>query len=203
MSLVPEYEDSSEAENSPSDSDDSETSVKIGKEQQDTTPKGKLLPAPNFGGTRNATDEVKSSVFKNPFIEAENAKEAILQKHVKMVESRDNTVIINGKKICWNYRKGRCRFGHKCKFAHDSDIQKSDDQIDLEKKSAVQNSVVCQSDQTGASVKTVPLSTTGLDSETIGDDLDSLKQKRKRPGLTQGLKPGKKVMKQYLKHQKK
>jgi hypothetical protein len=29
--------------------------------------------------------------------------------------------MINGKKICWNNRKGRCRFGHNCKFAHDTD----------------------------------------------------------------------------------
>jgi len=29
---------------------------------------------------------------------------------------------INGKKICWNYRKGRCRFGHNCVFGHDSDV---------------------------------------------------------------------------------
>ena len=26
---------------------------------------------------------------------------------------------INGKKICWNYRKGRCRFGSNCIYAHD------------------------------------------------------------------------------------
>lgn len=32
-----------------------------------------------------------------------------------------NTTTFNGKKICFNHRKGRCRFGHNCKFAHDSD----------------------------------------------------------------------------------
>ncbi|EEB15459.1 hypothetical protein Phum_PHUM369760 [Pediculus humanus corporis] len=31
--------------------------------------------------------------------------------------------IVNGKKICWNYRKNKCRFGHNCKYAHDSDLQ--------------------------------------------------------------------------------
>lgn len=29
--------------------------------------------------------------------------------------------MVNGKKICWSHRKGRCRFGHNCKFAHTSD----------------------------------------------------------------------------------
>merc|ERR1711971_1228501 len=30
---------------------------------------------------------------------------------------------IDGKKVCWMFRKGRCRNGHKCKFAHDNDIK--------------------------------------------------------------------------------
>lgn len=51
-----------------------------------------------------------------------------------------------GKKICWNYRKGRCRFGHNCKFAHDSDLQKSKEQLNAELHVARSNSVVCQAD---------------------------------------------------------
>lgn len=39
-----------------------------------------------------------------------------------MVESEDHLVQKNGRKICWNNRKGRCRFGNKCKYAHDSDL---------------------------------------------------------------------------------
>ena len=27
-----------------------------------------------------------------------------------------------GKKVCWLYRKGQCRKGHRCMFAHDNDI---------------------------------------------------------------------------------
>lgn len=34
-------------------------------------------------------------MFVNPFLEAENAKEAILQKHVKMIDTKD-AIIING-----------------------------------------------------------------------------------------------------------
>lgn len=50
------------------------------------------------------------------------------------VPGKDGTQMINGKKICWNYRKGRCRFGHNCKYAHDSDIQKTQEEIDGEKE---------------------------------------------------------------------
>ncbi|XP_019876669.1 uncharacterized protein LOC109604572 [Aethina tumida] len=181
MSLVPDYGDS----NSSSGSDESESEASITEEP---TPKV-VLPKPNFGDADN--ESTKSSVFKNPFIEAENEKEAILQKHVKMVDTKDNVMVINGKKICWNYRKGRCRFGHNCKFAHDSDIQKSKEQLDAEKQ--VQNVVVCQN-------QTVPQPSTEelekIKEESVGHN----QQKRKRPGLTQGLVPGKKVMKNYVKY---
>lgn len=50
------------------------------------------------------------------------------------VSGKDNTQMINGKKICWNYRKGKCRFGHNCKYAHDSDIQKSAEELEAEKQ---------------------------------------------------------------------
>lgn len=131
----------------------------------------------------------QNSVFKNPFSEAEISKEAALQKHVKMVENKDNVITINGKKICWNYRKGRCRFGHNCKFAHDSDIELTKEQ--LKNKQFNQNSIINATDQTFIS------------KDEKEDDSSPLKKKQKRPGLTQGLVPGKKVMKQYKKNQKK
>lgn len=156
-------------------------------------PKPKL-PTPSFGVD---TTEIQSqtSVFKNPFSEAEMSKEAALQKHVKMVENKDNIITINGKKICWNYRKGRCRFGHNCKFAHDSDIELTKDQLD-NKHSQFDN------------IKERPLNgplnpTPFVSEERETDDSSPLRKKAKRPGLTQGLIPGKKVMKQYMKNQKK
>lgn len=103
-----------------------------------------------------------------------------------MVESKNNVIVINGKKICWNYRKGRCRFGHNCKFAHDSDIQKTDDQLQVERQP--QQTVVCQS-------QSLP-QPTHQEIDAIKEDAVNQK-KRKRPGLTQGLIPGKKVLKNY------
>lgn len=86
-----------------------------------------------------------------------------------MVSAKEDVRTINGKKICWNYRKGRCRFGHNCVYAHDSDLQKDGEEV-------VPGQVVLN--------KKVE------------------KQKRKRPGLTQGLVPGKKVMKEYTRLKK-
>lgn len=154
------------------------------------------LPIPTFDGKPSSgCIETQTSVFANPFLEAENAKEAILQKHVKMVDTKD-VVVINGKKICWNYRKGRCRFGHNCKYAHDSDIQKTKEQLEAEKTVAISQSVVCQSSVTGLNAS--PQQPTPQDIEKIQEESLLEKKKRKRPGLTTGLVPGKKVMKQYL-----
>lgn len=66
------------------------------------------------------------SVFANPFKEAEDAEKGTLEKHVKFAPKLEDVKEINGRKICWNYRKGRCRFGANCVFAHDSELlQKS------------------------------------------------------------------------------
>lgn len=149
-------------------------SVKLEDEQETKILQCEKLPAPTFG--TNAT-----SIFTNPFIEEENAKQAILEKHVKMVNTRENVKTINGKKICWNYRKGRCRFGTKCTFAHDSDLQKTNEDVHDEQNVQQQNVLV--KNQIVAPENSI-LKT---------DD----KVKKKRPGLTQGLVPGKKVMKMY------
>lgn len=67
-----------------------------------------------------------SSVFNNPFRAKEERKKAVLEQHVEMTtKQEDQTRKIGDKKICWNFRKGRCRFGHKCTFAHDSDVASS------------------------------------------------------------------------------
>lgn len=62
------------------------------------------------------------SVFANPYKEAEDAEKVTLEKHVKFSPKLEDVKEINGRKICWNYRKGRCRFGSNCVFAHDSEL---------------------------------------------------------------------------------
>lgn len=64
-----------------------------------------------------------NSVFQNPFRDKEDKKTAVLEQHVEMTQREQTGRTIDGKKVCWNFRKGRCRNGHKCKFAHDNDIK--------------------------------------------------------------------------------
>ncbi|KAL9916286.1 uncharacterized protein LOC119642184 [Glossina fuscipes] len=117
LSLVADYQTSS----SNGDDSDQEINYKSNNKELTTTAKTKLLPS--------ASDLLKSSscrtqgeVFTNKFLEAERAGIDKLQKHVKMVESKDHITQKNGRKICWNNRRGRCRFGSKCKYAHESDL---------------------------------------------------------------------------------
>lgn len=117
------------------------------------------LPAPRF----KETGVINESVFRNPYLEAERAKSAVLEKHVKMVPSKDHQTKVNGKSICWMNKKGRCRFGNKCKFAHDSELFN------------------------GPSVTN--------EDTTNKEGILNLKKKNKRPGLSQTLTPGKKVLK--------
>ncbi|XP_057370060.1 uncharacterized protein LOC130691166 [Daphnia carinata] len=73
----------------------------------------------------------KHSVFTNPYKEAEDAEKGTLEKHVKFAPKLEDVKEINGRKVCWNYRKGRCRFGSNCVFAHDSELlQKKQKQVD-------------------------------------------------------------------------
>jgi len=84
----------------------------------DQTKPDSKLPAPKF----KDTGVINESVFRNPYLEAERAKSAVLERHVKMVPAKDYLTKVNGKNICWMNKKGRCRFGNKCKFAHDSEL---------------------------------------------------------------------------------
>lgn len=120
-------------------------------------------------------------------MEAEKAKSAILEKHVKMTPTLDDTKMINGKKICWNYRKGRCRFGHNCTFAHDSDLHRS--AMELESARTPQETLICQTQYNGQAIFN--------EDEEVDQENNQTQKRKKRPGLTQNLIPGKKVMKMY------
>lgn len=157
-----------------------------------TASKEKLpLPTPDFN---SAPTLMRTSVFLNPFVEAERAKSAILEKHVKMTPTLDDTKMINGRKICWNYRKGRCRFGHNCTFAHDSDLHRS--AAELEALRAPQETLVCQTRYNGQQQQITPPAN---DDETEDQENNQTanRKRKKRPGLCQLLLPSKKVYKQF------
>lgn len=141
------------------------------------------LPPPSFSDS----NAVKNSVFANPYVEEENNKMAVLEKHVKMVPQKTLMSKINGKKVCWMYRKGRCRFGHTCKFAHDSDIINP---LGNQSVAEVESVVVCTNEDSAAQ------DTKSNDSnECLSNSQKQDRKRKKKPGLTQTLVPGKKVMK--------
>lgn len=167
LSLV-SYDSSSDSENEKSDSSsDSEIEE---KKQKVKTQKPAALPS----ALDVLQGKASKSVLGNPYREAEDAEIAALEKHVKMVDSDDKISIKNGKKICFNFRKGRCRFGSKCTYAHDSDIQ------------GMSSTPVSESATTSSEIP---------ESNTVNQPCKE--NKKKRPGLGDSLIPSKKVMKMY------
>jgi len=146
----------------------------------------KVLPRPSFMVEQQDLLKDKSkthenSVFNNPFRAKEDAKTAILERHVSMTVKQETLRTIEGKKVCFNFRKGRCRFGSKCTYAHDSDVKQkpTTNEEPLSKKEAFLN--------------------TAPSTEEHEDNPDAViennKKPKKRPGLSQGLTPSKKAMK--------
>lgn len=152
------------------------------------------LPTPDFN---SAPTLLRTSVFSNPFVEAERAKSAILEKHVKMTPTLDDTKMINGRKICWNYRKGRCRFGHNCTFAHDSDLHRS--AAEIEALRAPQETLVCQTRYNNGQQLQQILPVANDDDNEVDQENNQTanKKRKKRPGLSQSLLPSKRVFKLY------
>lgn len=147
------------------------------------------LPKPSFMQETEKVSGIKfdNSVFSNPFRAKEDKKDAILEQHVEMTFKQEAGRTINGKKVCWNFRKGRCRHGHKCSFAHDSDV-----------KTSVVESLYSPKYDTGAQVTcdkadTLTMQPIQMKMSRREED-DEQKVRKKRPGLSDGLQPSKKAM---------
>lgn len=177
-SLVADYGSSSASEsegpnaqdNSSSDDDAEENGAEHFTDKNDH----RKLPVPSFQSSTVGS----SSVFSNPFREEEYAQCSVLERHVKMTTPVSQQTQVQGKQICWNYRKGRCRFGHNCKYLHDSDV------LGL----------------SGAAPETTPEVQLVASSEGPSpNEAASLKRKKKRPGLPDGINLSKKAMKFYHK----
>lgn len=142
------------------------------------------LPSPPL----NACSD--SSVFANPFKAQADQKLSALQKHVPLTMQAKPSQI-GGKRMCVSYRKdGRCRFGIKCKFAHDSDLQ----------------SPVLPGDCLPPASEETPAEAVGsscgggsqnLQKETKEDESEVQHVKKRRVGLSNTLIPPKRAMKQY------
>ncbi|XP_067440772.1 uncharacterized protein si:ch211-113e8.11 [Thunnus thynnus] len=151
------------------------------------------LPAPSLGSLTpnklpppplNACSD--SSVFANPFKAQADQKLSALQKHVPLTMQAKPSQI-GGKRMCVSYRKdGRCRFGIKCKFAHDSDLQTAVTPSDCHPP---------VSDEAPASAQ-VETHASGSQ-ETEEEESEGQQVKKRRVGLSNTLIPPKRAMKQF------
>jgi len=188
-----------------SSSDDSsdDEDVRAAPAVADETPKPKLANPFEMGGLSHKPSYMveaqeyhdkktpgavsDSSVFSNPFKAKEDRKRALLERHVEMTSKQEDSKTLRGKKICWNFRKGRCRFGSKCTFAHDNDVAlPKTDEEESEKK---------------LPPPVVQLGVPDPDPSSVEDNSSAVisHNKRKRPGLSDGLTPSKKASKFYNK----
>ncbi|XP_073322853.1 uncharacterized protein [Pagrus major] len=134
-----------------------------------------------------------SSVFANPFKAQADQKLSALQKHVPLTLQAKPSQI-GGKRMCVSYRKdGRCRFGIKCKFAHDSDLQTPVTPTDC--YSAVSEDV-SDPDESHAGGSCVGGSQ-NLQQETKEEESGGQQVKKRRVGLSNTLIPPKRAMKQF------
>lgn len=151
--------------------------------------KANKLPPPPLGESGLV---VGSSVFTNPFKEQADERLSVLQKHVPLT-LQARPAQIGGKKMCIGYRKdGRCRFGIRCKFAHDSDLQNSSAASQGDETSSDQTCPTQAPPQTNDCQ--APLLQT---QEQDGDKLDEGRTKKRRIGLSETLIPPKRSLKQY------
>merc|ERR1739838_108177 len=149
------------------------------------------------------SSESSASVFYNPFHEEQQEKKSILEKHVKMTDNPKDVIEINGKKICWNYRKkGRCRFGSKCKYGHDTELLLPDEIKPTPETDLSSTTSTKSKEKTQKSKSTVVYiePSWSICSES---SIEETCKKKKRPGLSQNLEPTKKVMKIYKQQQSK
>jgi len=172
------------------------------------------------GTTKPVSD---SSVFSNPFRAKEDRKKAILERHVDMTDKQEDQKKLFGKKPCWNFRKGRCRTGSKCPYAHDNDVNVKEKEdansapssankeqfkisggTDKQLLQSAHKEWSGQDPNSKSSQKpyaVVQLGTQQSDPDPPAPSEESpaviSHNKRKRPGLSDGLTPSKKASKFY------
>jgi len=161
------------------------------------------LPKPSFMQETEKIQGLKfeSSVFSNTFRAREDKKEAILTQHVGVTVKPETGKMFNGKKVCYTFRKGRCRHGHKCKFAHDNDVSSAVSE-NLYSAKYDEEAQISSDKATSRTLAPVPMVGSqdvaedprgGPEADMSGATISS--GKKKRPGLSDGLVPSKKAMK--------
>ena len=191
-------EDESENESSDSDQSGAASTEENERENTERLPNplaiessSEKLPPPALGGS--FTSAVPGSVFLNPFQKAEQAKQSVLEKHVKMtnyVEEEETKEkrkkrAKDKRKLCHRFLKGNCKYGHKCRFSHDLGPKPEDEVSDT-------------STSTDKHANYGNRSWLEVDKESSLNDDDSYMteaKRKKRVGVGDHLVPPKKAMK--------
>ncbi|XP_033106939.1 uncharacterized protein LOC117108880 [Anneissia japonica] len=163
------------------DSTDSEPESSQIKKESAAKKQAERLPLPLFMDQSESTDMKKlpnSSVFRNPFEEAEHEQFSILEKHVKMTHMETNSEQLKkGKKnVCYSFRNGRCRFGDKCRFSHS--LEASTDTTSKQNMNSSYNERI------------------EYEFPKDGNN-ENVEKRKRRAGLSKTLIPPKKAMKSY------
>ena len=160
-------------------------------------PLSEKLPSPLLTGNSNTSSIAGSSVFVTAYHKAEEAKNSVLEKHVKMTVM-DLQKGKRKKQICYKFRKGNCRFGSKCRFAHDNDDIPSSSSSSQSDNNQEANQATQNSNHSNHQNSNHQSYIMGHDQPVVHqDDEDYLSQakKKKRIGTTDTLLPPKKAMK--------
>lgn len=161
-----------------------------------------VLPNPGFSPNLNKLPPPPlqacsdSSVFANPFKAQADQKLCALQKHVPLtVQARPSH--IGGRLVCVSYRKdGRCRFGIKCKFAHDSDLQTLVASTDCHPKVS-EGALASAGSVPHAGGRSAEEESHSFRNDTEEEKPEGKQAKKRRVGLSNTLIPPKRAMKQY------
>merc|ERR1712176_186493 len=142
-------------------------------------------------GTRVGWENLEKRLIpRNEYVAEREEKKAVMEQHVQLSNSVISSAETQGKKVCWQFRKhGRCRQGHKCRFAHDNDLFNGAGTIPSKSDAAL-----------GSSYSAPP----GYEIPQEEEEEDGLPKKKKRKfGLPDTLIPKAKVITIYKDHKKK
>lgn len=186
------------------------------------------LPSPSFSAfTFNDSDMPPvGTVFSNQYFADEVKKSSILQQHVQLTSAEVGKTK-DGKPTCWKFRKGKCRKGARCKFAHDNDIASEIKPIQYDRTPQIQSAPgghigehripgarpaapkppprrlpgqeLPEREPSGLQLMLGPI---GIEKEASGGGgyLEDIQKQKKRCGVTNTLYPPKKYMKKMQKN---
>lgn len=149
------------------------------------------LPSPSFLGVGQSSN----SVFVTSFQRAEEAKQSMLERHVKMtvLPKEEPTSNKKRKSVCRSFQLGKCRYGHKCRYSHDMAAEISNIFPPVDCPSLSKTDVHCPS-QTNSQMH---FNEQYVDEANEVDEEDGFgvqMKRRKRAGVTNSLIPPKKAL---------